>query len=157
MKLTFPPANPSQIYRSFKSQTQPLSETELHAYVQYAKRILVTGGYVIIFTNAFTRIGWFQERSINGFLPMHYLAKFVCAKDVDQDLYIFLRNNGDVVVETRRVGSQPNGFVSPFSVHCLVGTCTNRNASYGSWPTTEIRLLYRGSKSLVRLSEKTEA
>lgn len=63
-----------------RSQAPRLHDVELQAFVQHAKQMQVTGGYVVLFTITFTWLDWIFELTKNGFQKMQYLAVFVAKK-----------------------------------------------------------------------------
>lgn len=154
MILTEPRAKPCLVGWSFKAHAQSVHENELQAYVQHAKRTLVTGGYIIIVTNAFTGMDWFLEFLKNCFQTMQYPATFVYAKEVDRNLSVFLCNNGKIATIARRVEFHPSSFVPPFFNHRLLSNCWKRITLYGGVPSTRNSLLNKRSKSPICFSEK---
>lgn len=87
--LTDPPIKSSPVLSRITQNGLTLSESELQGDVKHAKQMLITGRYLIIFTNKFTWIDWFVELSKSVFHVMPYLTSFVCHEEIDRDVFIF--------------------------------------------------------------------
>lgn len=119
------------------------------------KRVLVTGGYIVIFINAFSWFEWYADLTKAGFQVMPYPAVFVFDTEVDRETNVFPRSNGEMALIGKLPGNHPKGFIPAFSEQTSFDSATKRNAFYVNVPKPDNRLLREGSKSPVRTSENS--
>lgn len=88
---------------------------ETKAYFVHTKKMLVTGEYIIILTDAFPWNDWHLELAKNRFLLMSQPVVYVCGKEIDRKPNVFARNNADMAITWKHSGVQPRDLKPTFS------------------------------------------
>lgn len=152
---TNPPNKPGPVPNRSKENYSVLRNCKLQTYVKHSERMLVTGGYVVVFMNAFAWIDWFTELTKTSFHVMPYPASFTCQIETDWDPDVFPRNNGDMAVIARQVGDHPRGFNPAFCDSTGFDNAPKSNAYFCGVPSSENRLLQDILKSPFSVTEKS--
>lgn len=89
-----PSVNAFQLQCNIKRQVLTLEEKVHQANEQHERRMLVVSRYGVVFTAAFTWMGWLHQFSSNGLQTMPYTAIFICAWKIVCNPTVFPQNNG---------------------------------------------------------------
>lgn len=131
-----------------------LEDKEIDGFVAHAKNILISGGYVVMFTNVFQFMRWYHAFKKHDFKVMNYEAVFVKETETNRNPNEFPLHNSEMALICKAPGDHPT-FTPNFSERLnLQCKGSRRRASFGNVPSTINKLLRPNTRSPIRVEEK---
>lgn len=157
--LSEPPnAVPSTGNNSRRGYNDPLDDKDMALYAQFGKRVLKTGGYIILFITIQYFMRWEDALTKAGFQVMPHPLIFVTDWSTLQTRSSphFPQRCIDIAIIGRVPGVHPDGFTPDFesSYHLVPTTCVRKFSVIDHVPAVKHKLKYASSKSPVRMEEK---